>query len=482
MAIKKLRKVRAGNLHFSNFEKTNKDAGLMDLEDTTVTNAMEPVGLIDPEIYESGDLHFSNHDKTNRGLVKSKSVRARKLSAGTKLSAADLDDVPEGTGGSQNISTIDNDVDPIQDYMDEPDLLLENAQGDTYDEDLEADADEDDYEDEESDSDPEWDEEEDDLPQVPVDAEADEDEDEDDQDEDIQEDTSAMPIAEIRQVDDTIQNVAFVMNAGTLCVLKDTTVIASMSKAASVKAKVSDVYGQAAYHHLLREEAKKHGLMAALVANGFRTERLDLSASKVVAKTIKLEASNIEKRLTKIQAAKQEALNQSIAIAAVGVSRNFFNKVENPLRSALERELIQAGMKNPQRMLQRVFAAHGQGYIQNTLSLANKLSAMSEEVRDNYADALDMVNDTPEDSVMARRGITANDETPEIDDEDDGFEFDSDTPSDESGLTAALLRRPTKVAASQVRSGGSETQTSASAITAKVLRGELPLFTYGLNS
>ncbi len=504
MAIKQLRKVKAGTLHFSNHDKKPKDLSILDVEDTTVTNAMEPAGLIDPETYESGDLHFSNHDKTNKGLTKSKTVKA----SARKITAADIDN-PAGTDGSNNISTIDNDVDPVQDYLDtdDSDTLLENAQGDT-----EIDASEGNVDtlgdgevnvfdptmveadmDDDQDGDVDWDaeDEEDELPTPPEEEALDiatEDSGSDDQlglDADVEEDPSSLPIGEIRQVDDTIQNVAFVMNAGTLCAVKNTTVVATMTKVAAKKAEVIDVYAAPAYHQLLLAEAKKHGLMAALVANGFKTERLSLSASKVVAKTIKLEAANIEKRLTKVQAAKQAALDQSIAIAAVGISRSFFSQVENPLRAALEQELVQAGMKNPQRMLQRIFASHGQDYIQNALALAHKLSAMSDQVRADYAEALDLVNDTPEDvvEVTSRRRVVANDECPE-DGDDDGYEFDGDEDSQSpvtAGLTAALLRRPAKVTASQAGAASKPTNLNASSLTESVLRGETPLFTYGLN-
>lgn len=509
MAIQKLRKVRAGTLHFSNHDKRPKDLSILDVEDTSVTNAAEPAGLIDPESYESGDLHFSNHDKTNKNLRKNPNVKA----GARKITAAELGDEPAGTGGSNNISTIDNDVDPVQDYLDtdEADTLLENAQGDTelgasggnvdtlgdgetniFDPTM-LEADTDDGED----GDPDWDEDDedgDDLPTPPEEEALEvavEDSGADDQlglAADVEENfDNALPIGEIRQVDDTIQNVAFVMQAGskTLCVVKDTTVIASMTPARAKKAQVLDVYASPAYHHLLTVEAKKHGLMSALVANGFATERLNLSASKVVAKTIKLEAASIEKRLTKVQAAKQEALDQSIAIAAVGISRNFFNQVDNPLRAALEQELVQAGLKNPQRMLQRIFASHGQGYIQNALALAHKLSAMNEQVRADYAEALDLVNDAPEDvvEVTSRRRVQANDFGGDTEDED-GYEFDGDE-SEQSpvagNLTAALLRRPSKVTAAQASNKASPSNLSASAMTDAVLRGDTPLFTYGLN-
>lgn len=493
MAIQQLRKVKAGTLHFSNHDKKPKDLSILDTEDTTVTNAMEPAGLIDPETYESGDLHFSNFDKVNKNMTKSKTVKA-----GTRRLRANSDMPPSGTGGSNNISNIDNDVDPVQDYLDtdEADTLLQNAQGDTEmhasdgNVDTLGDGDENVFEEtmleaDSEDGDPNWDEmdDEDDLPEAPEDDEPTEDQEDTEEalDAEVCEDfDNALPIGEIRQVDDTIQNVAFVMNAGVLCALKETTVVATMTPAAAKKAQVQDVYASSAYHHLLTQEAKKHGLMAALVANGFKTERLNLTAHKAVAKTLKLEAANIERRLTKVQAAKQEALDQSIAIAAVGISRNFFGEVDNPLRAALEQELVQAGMRNPQRMLQRVFASHGQAYVQNTLAVAHKISAMDEKVRASYVSALDMVSSTPEDAprVTARVNADFDDE----DDEDEGYQFDGDE-SDQSPvaahLTAALLRRPAKVTASQV--GGKPGSVTANALTDAVLRKEVPLFTYGLN-
>lgn len=446
------KKVRAGTLQFSNLDSRHPNPRL---DDVRLTNAHEVSVLIDPESMDDGDLHFSNLDTAP------KPRRRRRLRANNDTSVS----LPNG-------------VDPDLDDADDSDTFLRNAQGDSKlgltgdnddddsDDDFLGDDDDDldspdldiDAADGDDDDAPDWDD--DDIDPADNDDGGDDDNEElglDAESEDDFEDTTEMPIAEIKQVDDTIQNVAFVMNAGVLLAIKDTTVVASMSKARATRNNVGDLYTTAAYHGLLKQEARKHGLIAALVSNGFRQERVNLKANRVISRQLKLETNRIQASLNRSNERSNAALEQSIAIAAVGISRNFFKKVENPLRAALERELISAGVRNPNRMLRRAFSNHGPEYVDQILTTAHKISAMSDEVRNDYADALDLNSDDPEVDDLPIES--------EHDDNDDEIEFDST----DMQITAALLRKPTKVREP------SKSLTASARAQAK-LRGEIPLF------
>lgn len=476
MPQKQIRTVKAGSLHFSNLDK--KPSGTAaETSDTVVTNAFTGSGLlVEPDGLEYGSTHFSNLDtKPNK---RNNKVSAKKLKADAGMgddgedddsnfefdqdtSVADDDGDDIDASQERNVGAIENDINPAAGYLDQ-DHTSEVVNADNEDG-MEEDG-------------LQWDESEDGDDDGDFNVEGDE---EDDGEEDADgenaiaaeleppEDNSAVPISDIRKLDDTMTNVAFVMHAGNLLAIKDTTVVAHMTKVSAKKHGILDVYGTKTFAGLMAEEVKKHGLSAALRANNFRTERIDFTTSKVVAKTIAAETKRIQARVQKQNEIKAAVQEQSVAIAAVGMSRKFFKDVPNPLMASLSSALAAAGVRNPDRFLQKEFAAHGAAYIQAALEVANKLAAQSEEVRNGYADALDMTCETMDDVDDAAAPIVkvADDDGFDMEGDDDGME---DVGS--ADITAALVRRPAR------RLQASAQPITPNALANAMLNGSVPMF------
>lgn len=249
----------------------------------------------------------------------------------------------------------------------------------------------------------------------------------------------------------------FAVTANVVHVIRSNRIIASMGPATARKIKMHDVYLSDQFQDVVQASVDSKGLRKGLVQSGFVLAKVKLAAaSKATTKAIE---AKVSARITaKVEALnrKDEALEQSLAIAAVGINRRYFKDTPNELRAALETELQTAGVRGASRMVQAAFQAHGVDYAKAILTLARRLSAMPEEVRNQYAEALDLTSDEEFD-VEA-----------ELDDEDD---FDEDAEDMPTSVSAALLspsRRSSPQTASLLKAG-----TNSAAMS--ILTGDTPL-------
>lgn len=249
----------------------------------------------------------------------------------------------------------------------------------------------------------------------------------------------------------------FAVTANVVHVIRSNRIIASMGPATARKIQMHDVYLSDQFQDVVQASVDSKGLRKGLVQSGFVLAKVKLAAaSKATTKAIE---AKVSARITaKVEALnrKDEALEQSLAIAAVGINRRYFKDTPNELRAALETELQTAGVRGASRMVQAAFQAHGVDYAKAILTLARRLSAMPEEVRNQYAEALDLTSDEEFD-VEA-----------ELDDEDD---FDEDAEDMPTSVSAALLspsRRSSPQTASLLKAG-----TNSAAMS--ILTGDTPL-------
>jgi hypothetical protein len=154
-------------------------------------------------------------------------------------------------------------------------------------------------------------------------------------------------------------------------------------------------------------------------------------------------------------------MEQSMAIASVGINRNMFKGQTNELRAALEGELRRLSVRGANKILSHAFAEHGPSYAKQVLELAKKISAMPEEVRDGYVEALDMntgVMDEPgEDMVPIGSDL--------MDDGDDDLDDDF-----EQNTLSAALRPAHRIQASAAANG------KYSVTANEILNGKRQLF------
>lgn len=403
-----------------------------------VENHQKSMMLIDPEDISGGNTHSGAQPK---------------MKGAKRPTYAALIDEQRTPGGK--ISQIPNDVDPAMGY-------LETETGMPVIDNVEASDDsevEDDFEDMEVESefedladtdevDAEFEDEDD-----PEDVEA-EFEDEDDMatlagpeveadEEEAEEEAEEQPLAFENDVDnsegiaivdadamadDDSDDMAFATTANAVHAIKGNRIIASMGPSLARKAGMADLYMTEQFQDVVTASVEAKGIRKGLVQSGFVLAKVKLSAAKATAKMVEAKvAARVEAKVASMTR-QSEALDQSMAIAAVGINRHFFKDSENALRASLESEFNRLGVRGSGTVIRAAFAEHGVAYARSIITLAQKLSAMPDEVRNQYASALDLTSDEDfEDGV---------DDEVDADFEDDGEEDYGDTPV---SVTAALV-------------------------------------------
>ena len=430
------------------------------------TNHQESMMLIDPEDVGGGSTHSQDVPKT-KGAKKAPttaSIRDEEIPAGGRIAQIPNDEDPAAgyLETESGMPVIDNSVEaeteePAAEEV--PEETLEGEEGvevtDPLDDGDDVEAEFEDLADLDAGDDVEAEFEEDDMdafgePEVEAEAEP---EAEDAEPEALPfEDDSAnaedVSLLDADAVgDDEVDDLAFATTANAVHVIRANRIIASMGPASARKVKMDDIYLSEQFHAAVQAGVEAKGLRKGLVQAGFVLAKVKVgAASKAASKAIEAKVqSRIEAKMSSL-AKRDAALEQSLAIAAVGINRRYFKDTENELRAALENELAAAGVRGGARLVQAAFQKHGVPYAKAILTLAKKLSAMSEEVRDQYASALDLTDDSE----------FIESEMDEGDDEDfDGMPDETETvpasvtaalvsPARRSNQTAALLKAGVK--------------------------------------
>lgn len=478
--------------------KGNEVDLLEDESGDAVDNNMSVDTLIDPEDFTGGRTHYSNSDASHPTFASKKK----------KVKAADSSCDDGGTPlnpGTNNVGTIDNLTDPDQGYIGATDM-----------DDVDPDEDDDvDFGAADPDaSDPEDDEDQftgmdpddgtttasgsdlqNNMGVSPLEASDDEDDDWDaaptgDDDEDLEDDlaeedeesgnggvaiedvadepeeASSDEDVSILDVDETpdadVEDVAFATAGTRLLAIKANRIIASMTGRMAISAGRNDVYLTDQFQEVTAMQLKAMGLRKGLKSMGFALAKVSMAKQSVLKAQVQKEVHKTTAAVRKVNAEKEKAFEQSLAIASVGINRNMFKHAENPLKAHLEGEFRRLNIRGAGRILAHAFAEHGPAYAKSVIELAKKISAMPEEVRDSYVDALDMdtgVVDTPDEDVIPI-GAEAEDE------------FDDDVDQDFGGGTveAALARPGTRIQVSAAASG------KYSVTANEILNGKRPLF------
>lgn len=436
----KKRKVKASAFtHFNNLSTVDVEQG-----DSSLSNSQEGMMLIDPEDSEiDGVSTHSEKTPQFRGPAVG-TVRA-KVKASDAGSAQKITDEDRPTGGSAKVP---NEVDPaagylrraagmpviessVDDFSDPDELeLAADADGDTFVEDeiiadgnaefddlSEVDAADDEFE-EATALDPE-DANDDAGAELDVMADF----------ENVEESAEHVPLVDVDEVVDQEEgDLVFASVGNALHVIRSNRIIASMGPASATRADVADVYQLPQFQSVVASAVAKKGLRKGLVQAGFVLAKVKLTASKATARVINARVESQVTQKLEVLARRDQVLEQSLAIAATGINKHFFKGTTNELKAALETELEQAGVRGGTRMVRAMFAKYGVSYAKSLLTLAKKISAMPDEVRDQYVEALDM---------------TGDDADPSLDDdlEIDG-EVDDDMEMDEPRSVTAALSRP----------------------------------------
>lgn len=289
--------------------------------------------------------------------------------------------------------------------------------------------------------------------------------------------TEDMAILDVDGADDEPDDVVFANIGTSVKVIKANRIIASMNKKVATKAGCADVYLGESFQEVAAVEMSKHGVRAGLKKMGFVLASVNLGRAEVLNKRVEVKANKLTAAVRAQVQSETKALEQCLAIAAVGINKSYFKDTRNELRAALEAELEAAGVRGAKKLIANVFATKGIDYSKSILTVATKLSALSEDVRNQHAAALDMVGDEGmDDEAGEADDLFGDSAAPDFQSEfagDEGDDFVDELQNDSEApqTVAAALTRP----AQRVRNEVNARATGYSVTAAAILSGKAPL-------
>lgn len=196
------------------------------------------------------------------------------------------------------------------------------------------------------------------------------------------------PLMDAMELNDTPESLSLMsVGAGTVVAMKGVHTVA-FANAKTAKAN-ADLIEKPEFEKALMITAGKMGMRKALAQMGFAP----ITVKPVDTAAVKREVVQARSLFASEQEKKQKTFADSLALAAVGLSRNLWRGTENPLRSAIEASLTDAGVRNSKAVTSRILGEAGLEYSKTIVAVANKLAGMSEVARKEFAEMLDLVDD-----------------------------------------------------------------------------------------
>ena len=270
-----------------------------------------------------------------------------------------------------------------------------------------------------------------------------------------------IPLVDADGVEDEIESaddeLAVASIGAALHVIRSNRIIASMTKKQAMAAGKAEVYQEDAFPSVVCAEVQKMGLRKGLTSMGFALATVQVQGGKAVKAAIAKQVTAARIQASADVKAKHAAFAQALAIASVGINRKFFKDAPNDLKAGLETELRAMGVRGATKIVSAMFAQHGIAYASTLVNLATKISAMPEETRDQFAEALDLTDDDLGD---------ADEDTAELESD---FDPDAEEELEVPSTVSAALARPLRSVETRA------SRTSGSGSVQEVLSGTKPL-------
>jgi hypothetical protein len=277
---------------------------------------------------------------------------------------------------------------------------------------------------------------------------------------------SGEPLIDAMELNDTPDGLEFMSKAGVLLAMKGAHVVA-FARERDVGTN-ADILHSPEFAQAVVITAQQRGTRKALARMGFQHIRVKPTDVKAGAKAVAQARLKFAEEASK----KDKIFADSLAIASVGMAKGIFKDFKDPIRSAVEAHLSTSqGARTAKVTASRIMADNGMDYAKSLIQLANKLSGMTEQVRKEYAEMLDLVEDGASIELRASADeMPMNEEGAEFGDED-VTDTSEDLDSIQSRLTttAVLLRPKQGVTASGARKANVGSNASA------ILAGSAPL-------
>lgn len=155
----------------------------------------------------------------------------------------------------------------------------------------------------------------------------------------------------------------------------------------------ASVFHSTTFSDAIQHTAKMSNLETALSNYNFDFITASISIPETVSAKV-AEAATVKDKEVKAELSKlKEGYKHCLQIASAGINKSFFRDeedatLENPLKASLYNELSALNIKNPEKLIDKVFATHSDKYHSKLLAVAEDLLAKSEDVRNELAKAV----------------------------------------------------------------------------------------------
>jgi hypothetical protein len=178
----------------------------------------------------------------------------------------------------------------------------------------------------------------------------------------------------------------------------------------------------AAFREAVGHTIAKNGLKEAAKHYGFKSVVVPVPVQAMIDKAVEAKTSE---KTAKVEAALTETATQfqhATDIAAAGFAANFWRNKHDPVKAALIQELSSLGIANAQKVVDRVFEAHGVAQLREVIARARELSNMPVEALNGLAAAINLAKYQPAVVKASEGEDDAEEESSDEEDQDDESE------------------------------------------------------------
>ena len=194
--------------------------------------------------------------------------------------------------------------------------------------------------------------------------------------------------------------------------------LASVSNAVgeenAVKSFATDNFIRAVSHSL-----NQTGVTGTCEAFGFMPYQIEMPVEKLLAAQSDARVSeataNVTGTIEEATSAYTERFIAALSASQLGVTKNFWGDVRNPIVDSLCSSLSAAGIKEPRALVERAFIAHGKDFLTTSLSKAMDLMSKSEVAQNEISESIDAAAGTvsaERASVVQQQVVTAHPKAP----------------------------------------------------------------------
>ena len=182
----------------------------------------------------------------------------------------------------------------------------------------------------------------------------------------------------------------------------------------AVKSFASDNFIRAVSHSL-----NQAGVTGTCEAFGFMPYQIEMPVEKLLAAQsdarISEATTNVTGTIEEANAAYADRFVAALSASQLGVTKNFWGDVRNPIVDSLVSSLSAAGIKEPRALIERAFIAHGKDFLTTSLSKAMDLMSKSEVAQNEISESIDAAAGTvsaERASVVQQQVVTAQPKAP----------------------------------------------------------------------